>query len=236
MAFTKVAETTFEIDDDGANHDVTLPGPPAADDIVIFACVNDAAITPGLQTSGYTDIHTGATALPGFESGFKKMGGTPDTIITFNQTFTADSTTGVLQVWRGQDLTTPEDTTPTTDSAGSGMPDSPSITTITDGALVFAIGFLDDENIASSVTVPSGYGDLLANDVSVFVGNATVMIASKEVASAGAEDPAVFGGSGTNDWVSATFALRPAAAAPTDFDAALLGPSSPRWDRKMRVY
>ncbi len=81
------------------------------------------------------------------------MGATPDTVIGFNQADTED-TCGVIQVWRGQDLTTPEDTTPTIASSGNGMPDSPSITTVTDGALVFAIGFLDDDNVASSVTAP----------------------------------------------------------------------------------
>ncbi len=221
MAWTKVGEVTFEIDDNATNQDVTLPGSPITDDIVIYACANDALISPGVQTSGYTDIHTDhALISPGFESGYKKMGGTPDTVITFNQNDTAaDATAGVLQVWRGQDTTTPEDTAPTTDLGGSGPPDCPSITTVTDAALVFAIGFLDDFDVASAVVAPSGYTDLLAMDVTTFVGNATVMISSKEVATAGAENPGAYSGSGVDDaWVSATFALRPATGGAPDYE------------------
>ena len=214
MAFAKVSETTFIVPLNSSSFDVTLPGTVLEDDIVIYAHSADSHITTGVTTSGYTDIHTStATDAPGFESGYKIMGATPDTVINFNQTGDGDEdTAGVIQVWRGQDLTTPEDATPTNASSGTGMPNVPSITTNTANALVFAIGFLDDDDVASSVTAPSGYTKLLAADIPDASGNATTMIASKLVVSAGAEDPGVFGGSGTDAWEAATFALRQAAA------------------------
>ncbi len=215
MAWTKVGETTFEIDNTDTDQDVTLPGTVLEGDIVIYGHCADQVVSPGVVTTGYTDIWTDHNQnAPGYDSGYKVMGATPDTIITFNQTgtFLAEDTAGVLQVWRGLDTSTPEDATPTGAGGGSGMPDCPSITTVTDGALVFALGFLDDDEVAASVTAPSGYSNLLAMQPASS-GNATMMIASKEVTSAGAEDPAAFGGPGDDEWEAATFALRPAAAA-----------------------
>ena len=37
MAFTKVAQATFNVDFNDSSFDVTLPGPPLEDDIIIFA-------------------------------------------------------------------------------------------------------------------------------------------------------------------------------------------------------
>jgi hypothetical protein len=211
IPWTLVGETTFNIQDNDIDQDVTLPGTPATGDIVIYAHSSDQAVSPGVQTTGYTDLLTDHAATnPGHESGYKVMGGTPDTVITFNQANLGEFTTGVLQVWRGVDTGTPIDNTPTTASSGAGMPNPPSYTTITNGALVVAIGFLDDDNVASSVTAPAGYGDLLAHDNTATGGNATTMMASLEKVTAGAEDPAAFGGSGTDAWRAVTFALRPA--------------------------
>jgi hypothetical protein len=213
MAWTKVGQTTFNIQDNDVNQDVTLPGSPQENDIVIYAHSSDGAVSPGVQTSGYTDLLTDHAATnPGRESGYKVMGVTPDTVATFNQATGNEYTAGVLQVWRSLDNGTPIDDTPTTATGGTGMPDPPSFTTLTDDALVVAIGFLDDDNDASNVTAPSGYGDLLAHDNSGTPppDNATTMIASLEKASAGAEDPAAFGGTGTDQWAAVTFALRPA--------------------------
>lgn len=210
MAWTKVGETTFNILDDGNNQDVTLTGSPIEGDVVIYAHASDAAISPGVQTSGYTDLLTDHAATnPGRESGYKVLGATPDTVVTFNVA-ASERTAGVVQVWRGVDTGTPIDNTPTTASGGAGMPDPPSYTTVTDGALVVAIGLLDDDNAAASVTAPAGYSNLLAHDNSANPDNATTMIASLEKVTAGAEDPAAFGGTGTDAWQAVTFALRPA--------------------------
>lgn len=213
MTWTLVGETTFNIDDDGANHDVTLPGTVVAGDIVVFAHASDGVISPGIQTSGYTDLLTShVTDGPGHESGYKVMTSTPDTVVTFAITGGNEFSAGVLQVWRGVDTGTPIDATPTTATGSSGMPDCPSITTVTDGALVLAIGFLDDQNAAASIGGPSGYGELLAHDNAANADNASAMIASLEKASAGAENPSAFTGS-SDAWAAVTVALRPAAAA-----------------------
>lgn len=213
MSWIKVGETTFNIQDDGSNHDVNLPGTPQEGDIVIYAHSSDGVVSPGVQTSGYTDLLTDhGDSTPGHESGYKMLGATPDTAVTFNQGSGNEYTAGVLQVWRGADPTTPIDNTPTSATGSSGMPNPPSYDTITDGALVIAIGFLDDDNIASGSSAPSGYSNHLANDNSGNADNASTLIASMEKALAGTENPAAFGGSGSDDWAAVTFALRPAPA------------------------
>lgn len=88
----------------------------------------------------------------------------------------------------------------TTSTGSSGMPDAPSVTTTVDNALVIAFGALDDDNIVP--TVPSGYSNLTYQSASTT--GQTTMLATKVVATAGAEDPAAFGGSGTDDWVAHT--------------------------------
>jgi len=214
MPWVKVGETTFNISETGSNQNVNLPGSPQTGDIVIYAQVSDYAVTPGVVTSGYTDIYTNhAVDNPGRESGYKIMGATPDTIITFNESSSGEQTAGVIQVWRGVHQTTPIDATPTTATGTTGMPNPPSYNTVTDGALVIIIGFLDDDNVASAVAAPSGYTNLLAKNS--VTSNSTVMIASKEKSPSGTEDPAVFTATGGDDnWAAVTFALRPAAGQP----------------------
>ena len=221
MAWTKVGQDTFNIPADSSDTTVTLPGTPLENDVVIIAMAADQAVAPGIQTTGYTDLEATGAANPGHQIAYKQLGATPDIDVVIQQTSGNEFAAGVVQVWWGADISSPIDATRTVATSGSGMPDSPSYTTVTDGALVFAVGTLDDDNVASGVTAPSGYGDLLAhdNDPDGAPDNATVMIASLEKATAGAEDPAVFGGSGTDEWRAITFALRPAAAA-GDIDTA----------------
>ncbi len=193
--------------------DVTIPGgTPSEGDIVIVGVWSDNNLngtTEGVTETGYTDIYLAAGSAPGFHLAYKIMGATPDTVVQVTPESAKDSPV-IVQVWSGVDTANPIDATRTTDSGiDDGMPDAPSYTTITDDALVFAVGGL--ANIAeASVTVPSGYSNLSAQETSDGApSDCTGMIASKQLATAGAENPAVFGGSGDDSWESVTFALRP---------------------------
>jgi len=210
MPWQLVGQTTFNIVDAAGNSNVNLPGPPQAGDVVIYAHSSDAAVTPGVVTSGYVDLHTNHSATnPGRESGYKVMGATPDTVITLNVASGEETTAGVIQVWRGADATTPIDNTPTSATGSSGNPNPPSYSTVTPGALVVIIGFLDDDNSASGSGAPSGFSNFLAHDNSANSDNATTFIASQEKATPGAIDPGAFTGSGSDEWAAVTFALRP---------------------------
>ena len=201
---TKVSEGTHVIEDTNASFDVTLPT-SLEDDVIIVAMACSKPII-AINSSGWISLHSDNP--PEHRLAYKVMGATPDTIIAI-QGQRRHETCVVMQVWRGVDTTTPIDATEQLDSGSSGMPAPPNYTTVTNSALLIVCGALDDINIASSVTAPSGYSNLLTEDAPVGDGS-TIMLASKIVSTAGSETPNAFGGGGSDDWLATTFALRPA--------------------------
>jgi hypothetical protein len=100
---------------------------------------------------------------------------------------------------------------PAVSTAGTGMPNSPAITTNTNGEVIISIGFLDDDVVASSVTAPAGFTLIGAAQYGIQNAGATVMAAFTQQATAGAINPGVFGGTGNDAWAASTIALRPIA-------------------------
>jgi hypothetical protein len=106
---------------------------------------------------------------------------------------TSNTTTTHLAIaFRGVDLTQPLDVnTPSIAfNSSTGSPNPPPITTVTNGAMVVALGFLDDDRIAQSADAPSTYTFAAASQSSS--AGATVMAAYKELTIAGTDDPAIF--------------------------------------------
>jgi hypothetical protein len=216
-AWSLVGESAFTVGSGAGTESKTLPGSPAEGDVVIVMLAADNA-TLTLSTSGYTGIGGfgvgfGSGNQPGALLAYKVMGASPDTAVVINQHAGANVQAGLVQVWRGCDPTTPLSGTPGYNedaTAPIGDADSPSITTVTDRALVFTTMLLDNDDVASSVPVPSGYSNMLASDTgqaSTTVGS-TVAIASMQQASAGAEDPPAWTGMSSDAWGAVTFALR----------------------------
>jgi len=194
-----------------ADHTLTLPGGTAEDDICLVASgantSGDANMTVG--TSGYTelvDIHTSDCNLGVF---WKRQGATPDSTVSVGNptTITQECASALVQVFSGVDTTTAIDATTTSTTGTSGAPDSPSITTATNGA--FVVSMATSAAFDTAVTAPTGYSnqdDDAANDFF----DATIGAASKEVATAGAENPAAWTGWNSARWAAASVALRPA--------------------------
>jgi len=103
--------------------------------------------------------------------------------------------------------------TPAVATGAAGMPNSPAITTVTNGDVIVSLGFLDDEVVASSVLAPTGYSLIGAAQYGSIENGATVMAAFLQQATAGLTNPGVFGGTGSDAWVASTIALRPVAGA-----------------------
>lgn len=192
-------------------------------DLVIVATgfVSTANGNPGVGTTGYTeaaDLYSNDTRDANFSVNWKMMSGTPDTSVSCNGS--GSSTNGavcVVQVWRNVNTATPLDVTSTTATGtNSAVPNSPSITPITAGAVIIATGLGTGASADTSVTAPTGYGNKV--DISVDPGNAaTVGIVSKAWSGSGADDPAAWTGwtTTTSDgWAAVTLALRPAADLP----------------------
>lgn len=212
MAWTLEAETSFKIDSgDTTPTDHNLPGTPAEDDIVVIVLASDGNGQGVLTEAGYTlDVEENVT--PGFAVGHKVMGSTPDTVVELTG-LANRAVTVLIQVWSGVDPSTPLDVAAVSASGSSGDPNPGSVTPVTDGCLIIACGGLDDDE-ASVSAAPSGYSNLLsANTSGESAGQgATAMMASKELATATAEDPGAFTTSGDDEWRAATLALKPASA------------------------
>lgn len=119
----------------------------------------------------------------------------------------------VVHVWRGVNQTTPLDAITSTNTGIPGVPNCPAITTITDGAVVIAIGGavygLSPSN-GVALTTPTGMTNFYTiAELGIF----GIGIASILRETAGFYDPPAFGGGSTNtnnSYCAVTLALRPA--------------------------
>lgn len=214
--FSLVGENSHNISGGSGSNALTLPGPPAANDIVlVFHGTGGASFVGiGIETDqSYTFlVNKPAGANPGKEMAYKVMGATPDTEVNVTAHASVDSNC-VIQVWRGVNTTTPIDNSISSDTSGTtGMPDPPSHTTVTAGCLRVVFGITDEgANEPTSPAAPAGYSNFISNYFGTGAEDCTVLVASKLAESAGAEDPAAFGGTVSDDnWAAYHFAMRPA--------------------------
>lgn len=117
----------------------------------------------------------------------------------------------VILAWSGVDNINPLDVTPVADFTQYNVDDAnaPAITTATNDSMVVIIGFVRGfGSDADSFAPPSGYTEVL----DTADGNFRLTVANKIVATAGTDTPGDFvvspGGSGINDWLLGTLALR----------------------------
>lgn len=219
--FQLVGSKTFEISVTAGTEVVTLPDGEEGrtieegDFVMVFRACDDGNLTVDspIATSGYTNAYdAGGVSLVGAAFDYKFMGVTPDSLVEIGGSDVRKQA-GIIVVWRGVNSSTPLDVAVTTASGTSGMPNSPSITPVTSGCMIFAAGFLDDDDAAASVTVPAGYGGLVSGDTGLAStsSGATAMLANVEQEVAAAIDADAFGGTGNDTWEAIAFALRPAA-------------------------
>ena len=181
---------------------IPLPNDLQQGDLVIVGTSSDTERYPGdfSDPTGYTLGQASESGVQGVWW-YKFMGSTPDTQVS--GLLNDSRTTHFYSVFRGVDQVSTIASTATPNSATTGMPNPPSLSATADN-MVLAMGFLDDDNIASSVTAPSGY-TLSASSNATSAG-ASIMLAYKTSAG-GTEDPEAFGGSGTDAWVGMTAEL-----------------------------
>ena len=190
---------------------VSLPSGLQAGDIVIVVVSSDDILTnDGVQGQGYTNIPRGANELPGRKIAYKLMSLTPDSTVNIERVYNNRSAY-VVQAWRGVDTTNVFDVATPTELSGTTLtPNAPPITPVTVGALVIAIGALDDDD-ATVTSHPGGFTNgVSANAAQTSTANgATIMMASMTWSS-GSPDPGAWTLSGGNDaWLADTIALRP---------------------------
>lgn len=183
--------------------------------VVVRANASNSGTTNTALPTGYTQISDTSSGPNSFKSGYKFMGGTPDTSVTFPAPGgSIQRVAACIYVFRNVNQTTPVDVAATTASGASGAADPPSITPVTSGSLILAcagsaVG--GGSTNASTFTNPSGYS-ATTNHFRTVLGNGTVDAAVgvglKFGWTSGAEDPGTMGGSVA--WVAHTLALRQA--------------------------
>jgi hypothetical protein len=180
---------------------INMPSGLQGGDIVIVATYLSGS-TPATPT-GYTLGQSGFTNSVGYMWAYKRMGGVPDTTAGG-----LSAGVSVAAVFRYVNVTTPIDSIATAISGTSGMPDCPEITTVKDRSTIVALGFLDNDVVASSVYFPKTYTLIGAYQYGTAGTGGTIMAAYYNQPAAGKNNPDVFTGTGTDAWVGTTFALR----------------------------
>jgi hypothetical protein len=195
---------------------VTFPGGVAEGDVVYGSFGFGTTANVNIPTpSGYTELadlySDGTSNDANLQVVRKVMGVTPDSSIVFDNGLGAGNNgqAGIVQIFSGAD-STPEDVTTTTATGTNTAVDSPSITTVTDGAWVLSGGSTTVAD--ASVTAPTGYSNQVANNGNGSAQDITVMGASKTVSPAGAENPASWTGitaQASGSWCAASVAIQP---------------------------
>lgn len=198
---------------------------PSENDIVVVVqhvirAVAD--VDTGPSTAGYTeiaDLYQNDTQRTHFSVAWKRMGATPDTSVSFNNSGgssgAAVADTAIAYVVRGVDTTTALDVTSTTaGGANTGIANAPTITPSTSGAWVLACG-ANISSASTALTGPSGYSDHVT--VAGQLWNASSVWAHPAIArkawTSGAEDPGAWSGHSDSknfSWAAVTLVLRPA--------------------------
>lgn len=203
MAITIVGTPQANAVADGGGLTLTFDGSPVEGDVVYLfgGTGNTAEGTNGPSTGGYTELFDAGN---GPDAGVwrKVLGATPDSNVVCQGSGNNQHATAYASiVLRGVDTTTPEDATPTQDTLTSPPP----ITTVTDGAWVIAGGADWWSDVPTGA--PSGYSNgkwAGAIDTAAI----STALATKEVATAGTEDPGEFTSWAGPQW-SWTIAVRP---------------------------
>lgn len=214
---------------DGANVTISLTSltggiasaPSEGDLVLVFGghSYSSSSTGAGVTNSGYSTPDRVTSNSHAVAETHKFMGVTPDTSVTGIGPSAAGSSfpgthvaTYVVHVWRNVDPSTPLDAATVKVHQDSINPNPSAITTVTDGAVVLTGVLKQTPSGVTGPTPPSGYGNLVNVSANDTIGDETAAMASKLVATAGAEDP----GTWTNyaDQRSThlyTMALRPGA-------------------------
>jgi hypothetical protein len=195
----------------GGNVTVNFTSAQSGDFVLVVGGFQDAGSNAGVSTAGYTELVELGLVNSTIIS-YKFI--TSDTGLTgLGTTQSSDGAAYVALVFRGVDTTTPIDNSYAS-GTGTGEPNSPSITTLTDGAVVVSGFVLNESRTISGSVGPSGYatvdGNYLVNTSDS--NNVTVGATWKTVSPAGAENPGPWNLSGvpSADVRAITVALRPA--------------------------
>lgn len=205
----------------GTSLTIAAPASIADGDLLIFTGAISNPITGLTPPGGWTTVVNETSPAAGTARGLcvaYKIASSE----SGSYTFTADASrnrAGAIHVFRGVDNASPLDVTfaagsHQSESENDETPANASITTVTDGAVVFLSGMISADDVTAA-GAPTGY-TLGQNGVGSSYNDRQFYTAYKTVATAGAESPGSWTntGNGTNigDSINVTVALRPASS------------------------
>lgn len=199
------SSSSVDVSSGSGTQSVTLPGTPAQYDVYIVVTAADSRVSTlgnAAVSAGWTELYDTGGSSPSGNVLLKRMTASPDSAVSIERNSFNDTSVIILQI-KGVHRTTALDAALTSATGGSGMPNPPSHTTVTANSLRIVTGHLDNDQV-SGISL-SGYTVVQNNN-----NNATAMVGYKLAATAGAEDPGAFSGSGNNQWAATHFSLRPA--------------------------
>ena len=188
--------------------------PKAGDFVLVFyAAASTTNLDLSVTTSGYTethDLYSNATYDANLSINYKFLS-TDETSIDLSST-TSNSNGGavVVMVWRNVDTTTPFDVTTTTATGiDTTRPNPPSITPVTTGAKIIAVGCGASSGAVDSFSAPTSFTTLY--QINATDTNGIRVGAGFRDWTSGAYDPPQWNGeTATGDsWIAATLAIRP---------------------------
>jgi hypothetical protein len=209
-------EQTYEVDIPGTSATVNYSPALQEGDVIVLLRANDNAKLGGSDpsTSGFTLVLEDLSSGPNYWFEYKVQGPTPDTSqeILNIRTDAASGTAALLFVLRGVNTSNVLDvTTVTTAPGGTGSTVTPDpITTVTDNALVMAVGMLDDATTNTVTAFPAGYTDTAQQTATGGGDDCLIGAGFKLVSTAGTETPGAFTFSKSDGRRSITAAFRPA--------------------------
>lgn len=174
------------------------------------------ATAPGVVSpSGYASVWVVDSASNDFKIEWKRLGATPDTSVLLRMSGDANDAVGYgAFVLRGV-VTDPDPfDVPIRTSIAVGVPNVPSIVTVTDEAMVLALGANDINDTSPGVLTrfANNFGGS-TNDTDDF----TIAGAASIIATAGSIYPSVWTTWASGNYVTAAVALRPASTAAGTF-------------------
>lgn len=186
----------------------------ASGDLILAARACDANLATWDVPAGWLELIADGTNASGVDYQVLYKIRAADTSVSLTLAGNGGALNGayLIAAIRGVDQTTPIDAVAgAISTGGTGNPDCPSVTTITPNAMVVAIGFLDDDRVAS-ITAPSGYSNASFATASGSDGTqaCSTMLATAIKATPGAENPGAFASAKDDQWVGFTLAVRPA--------------------------
>ena len=225
MAITFVGSSSATQSSAAANYDITLPATLQNDLVIVaYGLSNPADADLLVNTAGYTelaDLYSNDIQDTNLAVAYKFMDAVPDTVCNVSGTSSVNrAAVGIAYVFRGVSLSSPIDVAiQTATGIDNYVPDPPSITPITSGAFLVAIGAGSGITADATGSAPAGYTNLIANSIAGGVDALFIAVASKLWAG-GADNPSTFTGYDMNiatptasSWAAATLALRPSSVA-----------------------